>query len=99
MADLTFDLGKLKLNLSMAVTHKPGADLSVHAYPLLVHAPGQHGPGIRTEDHGIAVADIVVKAAELPSYEALAAHFGTTPDHVAQAIAYAIAASPRPEGA
>jgi len=93
MADLTFDLAKLKLKLGFAVTHKPGA-VRLDAYPLLAYAPAQHGPGIRTEDKGIPVADIVAKVAELPSFDALAAHFGTTADHVAQALAYAVEVSP-----
>lgn len=33
---------------------------------------------------------------EMPSYDQLAEHFGTTAAHVAQAIAYVVAAGPRP---
>jgi uncharacterized protein (DUF433 family) len=94
MSELNFQIEKLKASMGFNVTHKPGADLSVLDYPLLVYAPNQHGPGIRTEDKGIAVADIVNKAAEMPDYNQLAEHFGTTPDHIEQAIAYAVAATP-----
>jgi len=75
------------------VTHKPGAVKLDHVkYPLLVYAPVQHGPGIRTEDNGSAVHDIAVMSVLLPDVAQLAAHFGTSVEHVRQAIAYAVEA-------
>jgi hypothetical protein len=70
------------------VLNKPGA-VSLAGYPLLVYAPSQHGPGIRTEDNGTPVHDICVAFAEHPHPEAIAERFGTTPDHVAEAVRYA----------
>jgi uncharacterized protein (DUF433 family) len=74
-----------------AVTHVPGA-IRLDGFPLLVHAPAQHGPGIRTEDRGIPVADIVAAAAEQSDHDALAEHFETTAAHVRQALAYSLVA-------
>jgi uncharacterized protein (DUF433 family) len=98
----------LKLAAQFTCTTTPGA-IKLDAYPLLVHSPMQashnhpafkaqydplvHGALIRTEDRGVSVADIVVKAAEMPDTEALAKHFGTTSAHVRQAIDYAVATS------
>lgn len=87
---LDIDLTKLiRCEGKASVLHKPGA-VRLDDYPRLVYAPGQHGPGIRTEDNGTAVEDIATAAAETPSYDALAARFNTTVDHVADAIRYAI---------
>lgn len=97
MGENNIDLSDLDVSVGVNVTHKPGADLSIHDYPLLVHAPGQHGPGVRTEDNGTPVADIVGKAAEMPDYDQLAEHFKTSRAHVEQAVAYAVAASPKTE--
>jgi uncharacterized protein (DUF433 family) len=73
----------------VAVLHKPGA-VRLDGYPRLVFAPMEHGPGIRTEDNGTPVADIAAAVAETPDYEALAAKFQTTPEHVAEAVRYAV---------
>lgn len=92
--DHNIDLADLKIDMAFATAKKPGGvDLS--GYPLLVYAPSQHGPGVRTEDIGVPVADIAAKAAEIPDYARLAGHFKTTPAHVEQAIAYAVAAQPK----
>ena len=98
--EIVIDLKELKLNLRAEVTHKPGA-VRLDGYPLLVYAPAQHGPGIRTEDNGTPVADIAVAAAETPDYNVLARKFKTTPEHVEQAIRYAYAAqqAAAPKGA
>ena len=84
-------LEDVKVTGTAAVLHAPGA-VRLDDYPHLVFAPLQHGPGIRTEDNGTAVADIAAAAAETPDYAALAARFRTTADHVADAIRYALAA-------
>jgi hypothetical protein len=52
----------------------------------------RHGSKVFTEDQAAAVEDIALAACETPDYEALAARFGTTPEHVRQAIDYALSA-------
>ena len=93
---MTFNLPLPKLTIAAVaeVTHKPGA-VRLDGFPLLVYAPTQHGAGIRTEDHGIPVADIATKAAEVSDLAVLAAAFGTTVDHVSQAIEYSLACLPK----
>jgi hypothetical protein len=77
----------------LSVTAKPGAFKLDHVkYPLLVYAPLQWGPGIRTEDNGTLVHDIAVASSTVTDYDALARQFGTTGEHVRQAIAYALEA-------
>lgn len=89
---LDIDLSKLiQCEGKATVLHKPDA-VRLDGYPHLVYAPGQHGPGIRTEDNGTPVANIASAAAETPDYAALATRFGTTADHVADAIRYAVEA-------
>jgi hypothetical protein len=84
-------LKNVKVSADVTVLHKPGA-VRLDGYPRLVYAPSYHGPGIRTEDNGTPVADIAAAAAETPDYGALAGRFGTTPEHVAEAIRYAVEA-------
>jgi len=75
------------------VTAKPGAIKLDHVkYPLLVYAPLQWGPGIRTEDVGALVYDIAVASSTVIDYDVLAAKFATTGEHIRQAIAYALEA-------
>jgi hypothetical protein len=69
------------------VTHKPDA-LRLDGFSLLCCAPDQWGPGVRTEDRGIPVADIV--AAHTGDFAATAARVGTTEAHVRQAVAYSL---------
>lgn len=69
-------------------TGKPGRD-GLKGFPLLVHAPAQWGRGVRTEDKGVLVSDIAIKASEVPDRAALASLFGTTESHVDQALKYA----------
>lgn len=74
-------------------------------YPLLVHAPAHWGPGVRTEDHGIRVEDLVADVAKragegagpeeiTAAIAATAAEWGTTPEHVEQACRYCLAIRP-----
>ncbi len=84
-------LKSVKLTGNIACLHKPGA-VRLDGYPHLVYAPIFHGPGIRTEDKGVKVEDIAAEFAVNPSYEGVAAKFGTTAEHVADAIRYAVAA-------
>jgi uncharacterized protein (DUF433 family) len=91
-------LKQVKVSGDVAALHKPGA-VRLDDYPRLVYAPGQHGPGIRTEDNGTPVEDVAGAVAETPDYAALAAKFQTTPEHVAEAVRYAVAAGYATAGA
>lgn len=75
-----------------AVTHKPDARV-LEGFPLLVYAPSQWGPGVRLEDCGHAVADIAEAFESDPDADAVAARFGTTAEHVMDAVRYASRAS------
>ncbi len=74
--------------VSLDVQHKPGA-VRLDEYSLLVYAPNQHGPGVRTEDRGVRVSDIVAAFARLSDESKVAAELGTTAAHVDQALSYA----------
>jgi hypothetical protein len=89
MAAALIDLKEIRVTGTATVLAKPGA-VKLDDYPLLVYAPRQHGDGIRTEDSGAAVAEIATAAAETPDLAALAARFGTTTNHVVDAIRYAL---------
>jgi uncharacterized protein (DUF433 family) len=91
MPDLVAEFLKtVKVSGEATVLHKPGS-VRLDDYPKLAYAPAQHGPGVRTEDNGTPVADIAIEYAANPSAEAIAVKFGTTSDHVADAIRYAAA--------
>lgn len=59
-------------------------DPPIHDYPLLVWVGGE----VRTEDGRASVAEVVRATAGGASIEAVASRFGTTPDHVRQAVDY-----------
>lgn len=85
-------LKQLKVTGTATVLHKPGA-VRLDGFPRLCYAPGQWGPGVRTEDNGTPVADIAAAFVEASgNADAVAARFATTPDHVADAVKYAAAA-------
>lgn len=69
-------------------------DPPLDAYPLLCWAVSHpiHGSKVFTEDGSASVEAIAMAAAESSNTEAIAAKYGTTPAHVEQAIAYALAA-------
>jgi uncharacterized protein (DUF433 family) len=91
MSDLATEFLKtVKVKGEVSILHKPGA-VKLDGYSLLAYAPGQYGPGVRTEDKGVPVADIATEFAVNPNAEAVAAKFGTTAAHVADAIRYAAA--------
>jgi uncharacterized protein (DUF433 family) len=95
MPDATIDLigellKTLKVKGTAEVLHKPGA-VRLDAYPLLVYAPSQHGPGVRTEDKGVEVSAIVDDLALGLGVDAVAAKHGTTEAHVEDAVKYAVA--------
>lgn len=69
----------------------PGPPL--HDFPLLAWKHDGHHQHVRsvfTEDQKASVPEIATALAGNQSVEALAARFGTTPDHVTQAIQYAV---------
>lgn len=58
------------------------------SYSLLTKDSPEFGPGVRTRDKGILIQDILSKADEGYNVERLAEYFGTTTDHIIQAIMY-----------
>ena len=69
-------------------------DPPIDKYPLLawmVKHP-RHESKVFTEDQAASVEDIAVAACETPNLDVLAARFGTTAEHVRQAVDYALAA-------
>jgi hypothetical protein len=91
MSEALIPIGPVTLAADATVLHKPGAVL-LTGYPLLVYAPNQYGTGIRTENNGTPVADIAAEVAVNPDYNTVAAKFGVTVDHVAQAVDFAVKA-------
>jgi hypothetical protein len=83
-------LKRVKVKGEASVLHKPGA-VRLDGYPRLVYAPGQHGPGIRLEDGGATVEDVIAAYRETPDAARVAAKLKTTPEHVADAVRYAAA--------
>ncbi len=81
-------LPPVKVAVNLEALHKPNA-VRLDGYPLLTYAPSQHGEGIRTEDNGTPIEDIVAKLAETKDPAATARAFGTSVAHVGQAAAYA----------
>lgn len=75
------------MEMNAEVTHKPDA-VRLDGFHLLTYAPDQWGPGVRTEDNGTPVAEVVAAAAAEPDHEKVAEKFGTTAEHVKQALAY-----------
>jgi hypothetical protein len=67
--------------------HPPFHDYPLLAWTHLGHP--QHGDNVFTEDQKASVHDIALAVAETPNHEAVAAKFGTTVEHVNQAVAYA----------
>lgn len=88
--NIEFPLPRVTLSAELSCLHKPGA-VRLDGHPLLCYAPARWGPEVRTEDHGVKVSDIVVRYAATPDPETVAAAFGTSPEHVAAAVRYAVA--------
>jgi hypothetical protein len=78
----------VKISGTATCLHKPGVEL-LAGYPLLVFAPLQYGPGIRTENNGTPVSAIVDELAMGLSYEAVAEKYGVSPAHIEDAVRYA----------
>ncbi len=69
-------------------------DPPIHDFPLLAWSPTHpvHGDVVFTEDQRASVHDVAIACAEMPSFAAVAAKFGTTEEHVSQAFHYAFKA-------
>ena len=67
--------------------HPPFHDYPLLAWTHLGHP--KHGDGVFTEDQKASVEEIALALAATPDIAALAAKFGTSEEHVSQAIAYA----------
>jgi len=94
MADAEISLGTLKCVGTASCLGGKHPDPPLDAFPLLawmVSHP-RHGSKVFTEDGTASVEAIALDASTTSSYEALAAQHGTTPEHVRQAIEYALAA-------
>lgn len=78
----------VKISGTATCLHKPGVEL-LDGYPHLVFAPLQYGPGIRTENNGTPVADLVNDLALGLSYDAVAEKHGVTHAHIEDAVRYA----------
>lgn len=63
------------------------------AYPKLawMNDHERHGHKVFIEDQAATVEDIALAACETPDFEILATRFGTTAEHIRQAIDYAVA--------
>ena len=88
------DVSNLKLIGSASCLGGKHPDPPLHGMPLLGWQVWheKHGNQVFTEDGAASVQDIAIAACETPNYEALASRFGTTPDHVSQAVEYAVRA-------
>jgi uncharacterized protein (DUF433 family) len=88
MADATIPTGPIQIVGTAECIEKPGA-VRLDGFPLLVF----DGQAIKTEDNGTTVEDLTIAiAGSNRTYESIAAQFGTTANHVAEAIRYAVAA-------
>ncbi len=94
MADATAVLPKLKIVGTGSCVGGRHPEPPIDKHPLLCWAVShpKHGSKVFTEDGAASVEEIAVAACETPDYAALAARFGTTADHVAQAVDYAVKA-------
>jgi hypothetical protein len=82
-------LRNLKVQGTVQVLNKPGA-VKLDGFPRLAYAPGQWGPGVRTEDKGVPVAEIATAFATASGNPgAVAKQFNTTEAHVMDAVRYA----------
>jgi hypothetical protein len=69
-------------------------DPPLEGFPLLVYAPSQWGEEIHTEDGKVSVPDAAAAFTESFDTNAVAAKFGTTAAHIADALKYAHMAGP-----
>lgn len=89
--DIAALLKTIRVTGKASVLHKPGG-VRLDAYPGLVYAPAQWGPGVRVECNGTPVEEIVAAVADAgpeADLHALAARFGCSEAHVVDALLYA----------
>lgn len=88
------ELSTLKIAGEASCVGGKHPDPPLDSYPLLTWSPRheRHGAKVCTEDGKASVEAIALAAVETQDYDRLASLFGTTPDHVAQAVDYAIEA-------
>lgn len=90
-----------RLKITGAAHAEPGSQPvpPIIDFPLLVWSPLQWGEDVYTEDGKASVAQIVQAMLKLLDFDAVAARFGTTTDHVEQALDYALRARDLEAGA
>jgi hypothetical protein len=89
--DIQFDINKLVKITALATVTRPLGSIDLDGYPLLTLAPNQWGLGVRTSDNGTEATAIRAALAMTDDADQVAAHFGTTAEHVRQANDYALA--------
>jgi hypothetical protein len=88
MPDASLPTGPIQIVGSAECIEKPGA-VRLDGFPLLVY----DGKAIKTEDNGTTVEDLTIAIAGTNrTYESIAAQFGTTSNHVNEALRYAVSA-------
>ena len=92
--DVLIDLSGIKCVGEASCVGGKHPDPPLDGFPLLCWCAAHpvHGSKIFTEDGAATVEDIAIAAAESPNLEAVASRFGTSADHVSDAINYAIKA-------
>ena len=94
MAGVKVDLDTVRVTGEGSCVGGRHPDPPLDGYPRLAWMVSHpvHGSRVFTEDGKASVEQIGLAVAETPNLDALAARFGTTADHVAQAIDYALKA-------
>ncbi len=94
MPENNVQLAKLKVVGTGSCVGGKYPDPPIDGFHLLVFDPflTKHPGKVSLEDGSASVEDVAVALAVLPDLESLAARFGTTPEHVRQAIDYAVKA-------
>jgi len=95
MADAAVQFQDLKVKGEGVCIGGHHPDPPLDAYPLLCWSEDHPRFGrmtIHLEDNRASVEQVALALATTPSVEALTATFGTSPEHIRQAIDYAVAA-------
>ena len=99
MPTATIGLDKLKVvgEASCVAGRYPDPPIDLYTHLAWTAAHPRHGSKVFTEDQAASVLEIAIAAAHpvpgaRPDHDQLAARFGTTGEHIHQAIAYAIEA-------
>ncbi len=94
MADGKADLARFTITGTGSCVGGKHPDPPLDGFPKLAWMVSHpvHGSKVFTEDQKASVEDIAIAACETPDYEALASRFGTSAEHISQAVAYAVKA-------